>query len=67
MEQLISFRGQKFIDCAEVRFHIKNIELADKWMAEDASELPGSLTHEKIAKDQIENEVALIDYLRFHA
>lgn len=64
MEHLITFRGQKFVDCAESRFHIKNIEWADGWMAKDVSELPGTLTHEKVAKEQIKHEVALIDYLR---
>lgn len=63
--ELITFRGQKFVDCVESRFHIKNIEWADQWMVKNASELPGILTHEKVAKEQIKHEVALIDYLRF--
>lgn len=64
MEKLISFRGQSYVDCPESRFHIKNIEWADAWMGKDSSELPGTLTHEKIANDQIKNEVDLIEYLR---
>ena len=67
MTKLIHFRGQQFVDCTESRFHIQNIEWADKWLNTPADQLPGVLTHDKCVKEQIKHEVALIDYQRFYA
>lgn len=64
---LIYFRGQAFVDCAESRFHIRTIEWADNWLEKPANELPGTLTHNKVAQTQIDSEVALIGYLRVYA
>jgi hypothetical protein len=37
----------------------------EKWMAVPADQLPGTLTHEKIAQVSIETECDLIDHARW--
>ncbi len=45
--------------------------MAHKWKQlprnTPADQLPGILTHDKCAREQIKHEVALIDYQRFYA
>ena len=45
-----------------LEFLLANRAYVDKWMAVDASELPGTLTHNKLAALSVDTECELLDF-----
>ena len=50
-----------------LEFLLGQRDWCNKWMAVDASALPGTLTHDKVVRVSIDTEVELVDFLRFDA
>lgn len=47
----------------QLEYLLSKRDWANRWMDTPASELPGTLTHEKVAQVSIDTEVELTDYM----
>lgn len=50
-----------------LQFLLQQREWCNRWMDTPADQLPGTLTHDKVAAVSIDTECELIGFLGFHA